>query len=103
MNIKTLNGIVSIIKQRSDNLLDVSEWEIFIKQVYITRQRLIYVSFIKNNNDTVQVVRVCIVGGNLLLEDNIVITDINKDGCHDFYEEISTASGIDKCTLKVFL
>lgn len=102
MNIKTLNEIASIIRQRSDNLLDVSEWDMFIKQGSISGQPFIYVSFI-NNNDIVQVVRVCIVGENLLLGDSTVITDVNKDGAYDFYEEVSTASGIDKCKLKAFL
>ena len=103
MNIKTLNGIVSVIKQRSDNFFDVSEWELFIKNVSIRGQHLTYISFVKDNSDICQVIKTCIVGGNLLLEDSIVITDINKDGCYDFYEEVSTASGIDKCILKAFL
>lgn len=103
MNINELISIASIIKQKTDGQIDVSSWEMFVKNALINKKHIITISFIKNNNDICQTVNVCIYYGNMILGDGIIITDINKEECYDFYEELSSVSGIDKNILKSFL
>ena len=110
MNIKTLNEIVSIIKQRSDNILDVSGWNVFVRDKFITPiwgvgiAEETVISLIQENESR-KVCRIvtAIAHGNVLLDDGITITDILRDGNPDYYGEISEASGVDRNTLMLAL
>lgn len=110
MNIKTLNEIASIIKQRSDNLFDVPEWNVFVRSRFITPKwgdgivEETVVSFIQENESrNVCHIATAIAQGNAWLEDGITITKIIRDGNPDYYEEISETSGVNRNVLTLAL
>lgn len=101
MNIKTLNEIVSIIKQKTRPLeYDVSEWNMFIKQRFTTHDHETVLSFIQENEaHTVCHVVVASLIWGVVPDDGIAIADVYRDGCVDYYGEISNVSGVDRTLL----
>ena len=100
MNIKTLNEISSIVKQKTKGLYDISEWNMFVKERFTTRDHETVLSFIQENKDcTVCHVVVASLLWGVVPDDGIIIGQVNKDGCIDYYGEISNISGVDKALL----
>lgn len=101
MNIKTLNEIVSIVKQKTRPLeYDVSEWNMFVKEKFTTRDHETVLSFIQENEaHTVCHIVVASLIWGVVPDDGIIIVQVNKDGCVDYYGEISNISGVDKTLL----
>lgn len=102
MNIKTLNEISSIVKQKTEGLYDISEWIMFIRErLYtgwgINPMVMTQLSFIQENDahDMCYIVTV-IARANIIIEDEITITQIDKEKCDNYYEQVADVSGIDK-------
>ena len=101
MNIKALNEIVSIIKQKTKPLeYDVSEWNMFIKQRFTTHDHETVLSFIQENeaHTVCHVVMASLIYG-VVPDDGIAIAEVDRDGCVDYYGEISNVSGVDRTLL----
>lgn len=101
MNIKTLNEIVSIVKQKTKPLeYDISEWNMFVKERFTTRDHETVLSFIQENKDcTVCHVVVASLLWGVVPDDGIAIAEVDRDGCVDYYDEISNVSGVDRTLL----
>lgn len=100
MNIKTLNEISSIVKQKTKGLYDISEWNMFVKERFTTHYHEEVLSFIQENEEhTVCHIVVASLIWGVVPDDGIAIADVYRDGCVDYYGEISNVSGVDRTLL----
>ena len=101
MNIKTLNEIASIVKQKTQPLeYDISEWNMFVKERFTTRDHETVLSFIQENeaHSVCHIVVASLIWG-VVPDDGIAIAKVYRDGCDDYYGEISNVSGVDRTLL----
>lgn len=99
MNLNQLNQIADSIKQKYDGFLDVSSWDMFIREEHFSKQEPpIRLCFLQEDADGCYIVGVD-VWGNYVGQNDISLTRLYRIGYRDldeYYEDIAQISGIEK-------